>query len=107
MKIIIVITIALHLIVKESSALKINASANHDWISRRLIRSANECGKSKTSAGLVVGGQSLKRGDFPWIVALLFWEDIDKHSYFCGGTLISPTFVISGKFLINGGKKYK
>lgn len=46
----------------------------------------------------IAGGQSFVRGDYPWIVALSFVEGLEKPIYFCGGSLISSTFVISGKF---------
>lgn len=54
------------------------------------------CGISKGSSGFIVRGQKISRGDFPWAVALLFTGNVPP-SFFCGGTLISETFVVSGK----------
>lgn len=78
-------------------ALVIIASAN--VAPSRLQRSANTCGVPKRDSGLIVKGQDIKRGDFPWIVALMGLATGAQPYYFCGGTLISSTFVISGKQL--------
>lgn len=74
------------------------ASTNSEMPFKRLRRSADQCGRSEMTVGLVVGGQKFRRGDFPWIVALFFRENDTSHQYFCGGTLISSLFVISGKY---------
>lgn len=64
----------------------------------RSPRSVHTCGVSKTPLPLIVGGQNFTRGAFPWIVALLHtgWT---PPKFFCGGTLISKTFVITGNLL--------
>lgn len=54
------------------------------------------CGISKGPSGFIVRGQKILRGDFPWAVALLYAGNVPP-SFFCGGTLISDTFVVSGK----------
>lgn len=64
--------------------------------SNRPKRSSARCGVSKGPTGFIVRGQRFSRGDFPWIVALLHTRD-GPPSFFCGGTLISSTFVVSGK----------
>lgn len=56
----------------------------------------NTCGVPKHKTGLIVNGQSFSRGDYPWIVALVY-TTTSPPSFFCGGTIISSTFVISGK----------
>lgn len=63
----------------------------------RSARNTDTCGISKKGAGLVVRGQNFRRGDFPWIVALIYTLT-KPPSYFCGGTLISTKFVLSGKY---------
>lgn len=62
----------------------------------RLKRSADTCGVAIGTTALISKGQNFTRGDFPWIVALMD-ATIKPVEYFCGGTLISSTFVISGK----------
>lgn len=54
------------------------------------------CGVSKRGSGLIVRGQRFLRGDFPWIVALILMKK-NPPEFFCGGTIISATFVLSGK----------
>lgn len=55
---------------------------------------AKNCGKQ--AVGAIVGGKNFTRGDFPWNVALM-----DKRKtppeFFCGGTLVSSSHVITGK----------
>lgn len=75
-------------VVAESFALELN----------RLQRSVDTCGKSKIKTGLIVRGRNFSRGTFPWIVALSY-KGFGPPKFFCGGTLISKTFVISGEFL--------
>lgn len=64
----------------------------------RLKRSSQTCGVSKLNFGLIVKEQSFSRGSFPWIVALMYTAT-EPASFFCGGTLISTTFVVSGEEL--------
>lgn len=56
----------------------------------------NACGMSLKETGLIVQGKDFTCGTFPWIVALMYIEK-KPPEYFCGGTLISENFVISGK----------
>lgn len=61
------------------------------------------CGTAKRNSGFIVHGDQFKRGDFPWIVALLY-TGFSPPSYFCGGSLISSRHVVTGKifhFFIN------
>lgn len=64
--------------------------------SDRKKRSTVTCGVSKGPSGFIVRGQKIERGDFPWIVALMR-TDKGPASFFCGGTLISSSFVVSGR----------
>lgn len=54
------------------------------------------CGVSKIPKGLIVKGSGFSRGEYPWIVALIQTKFMPA-SFFCGGNLISSTFVITGK----------
>lgn len=73
--------------VVESSALSANRSR----------RSGDTCGVSKSESGLIVRGKNFPRGTFPWIVALLHTRT-KPPQFFCGGTLISKIFVVSGEY---------
>lgn len=59
---------------------------------------AGACGVSKILTPLIIFGQSFTHGSYPWIVALLH-TGYRPYQYFCSGTLISKTFVISGEYL--------
>lgn len=55
-----------------------------------------KCGVRSQSRGFIVGGSNFRRGDFPWMVALLYTRH-DPPSYFCGATLISAKNILTGK----------
>lgn len=50
------------------------------------------CGVTKSDQNPVGNA----RGAYPWVVALLY-TGTEPPLFYCGGTLISKTFVISGK----------
>lgn len=70
------------------------------FVVNRSRRSVDTCGIPTIKSGTVVGGEDFERGLFPWNVALL--QNIDftglPPAHACGGTLVSRTFVISGKY---------
>jgi secreted trypsin-like serine protease len=43
----------------------------------------------------IVGGQDAKRGAWPWQVALVYKFTLPYDGQFCGGTLISPNWVLT------------
>lgn len=55
----------------------------------------DSCGVRKIPPGLKNFGD-IRRGEFPWIVALMHKRS-GPPDYVCGGTLISSTVVISGE----------
>lgn len=61
----------------------------------RSRRGADTCGVLNNDSGLIVRGKTFPRGTYPWIVALMH-TGYSPPKYFCGGTLISATFVVSG-----------
>ena len=54
------------------------------------------CGKPAKAKGLIVNGEEFKRGEFPWMVALLNKRK-NPAQFFGAGTLISTRHVITGK----------
>lgn len=52
----------------------------------QLCANGFECGKSVHSEGFIIGGTYVRRGDYPWIAALI---NFNTQKYFCGGTLIT------------------
>lgn len=65
-------------------------------MSVRMQRNVGTCGVSKISMGLIINGKDTRRGEFPWIVALMRTTE-RSSDFFCGAVLISSTFVITGK----------
>lgn len=63
----------------------------------RMKRNTETCGVAKVSSGFIVRGENFARGNFPWIVALTYIKE-QPPIFFCGGTIISSNFVISGEF---------
>ncbi|XP_052224327.1 uncharacterized protein LOC127839977 [Dreissena polymorpha] len=59
-----------------------------------------ECGKRQvTTQSFIVGGEDAAPGAWPWQVALHFFG-----SYFCGGSLITPEFVLTAAHCV---EKYR
>lgn len=56
---------------------------------------------------LVVGGEPIKRGSWPWLVGV-YVTDISTVSFKCGGNLISKRIVVTAAHCINiGDRVYK
>lgn len=63
-------------------------------IFNRQIRQTSSCGVPYSEGtGLIIGGKNIERGSWPWMVALL---EKPSGKFFCGGTLISETKVVTG-----------
>lgn len=56
------------------------------------------CGKPDAMQSLIINGISTRSGEYPWLVAL-FYYNFAKYQYEfrCGGSLISKQFVITGE----------
>lgn len=52
------------------------------------------CGKFSFSSGLVVNGDEAKRGEFPFLVALL---KLQTQKFFCAASLITDKHALTGK----------
>jgi secreted trypsin-like serine protease len=52
------------------------------------------CGLRNGTSGFSFGGSEVRRGDWPWTVALIYKP---KNSFFCSGSLISAKHVMTGK----------
>lgn len=63
-----------------------------------------ECGRSKNrfnpnaASPLITYAQISARGDFPWMAALYYRLKGEPFKQICGGTLVSPNLVLTGKF---------
>ena len=54
------------------------------------------CGKPSEAAGFIIRGSDVRRGEFPWMVAMLN-KLKSQANFFCTGTLVSTRHVITGK----------
>lgn len=52
------------------------------------------CGKFSFNTGLVVNGDEVKRGEFPFLVALL---KLKTQKFFCGASLITQKHALTGE----------
>ena len=57
------------------------------------------CGIANETAGRIVGGAPTLPNQYPWQVGLVFGS---QNSPFCGGTLISDTYVMTAAHCTNG-----
>ena len=53
------------------------------------------CGKPAQTVGFIVHGKDFKRGEFPWMVAMLYKRNITAE-FFGAATLISTRHLITG-----------
>lgn len=58
----------------------------------------NDCGKPDAVQSLVVNGIPTRSGEYPWLVALIYYNDAKREYQFrCSGSLVSKRFVITGE----------
>lgn len=62
-------------------------------------QSVNDCGIGGGSSGLIVGGNAIERGQWPWLGALYSTTATDK-TFICGSTLISTNLLITAAHCI-------
>ena len=58
-----------------------------------LLAAAIGIAHAQTSTDYIVGGEPAKEGAWPWQVRIL--EDVNDKYGFCGGSLISPSWVLT------------
>ena len=59
-----------------------------------LLSQAQECGQVKYSTGLIINGTEVKRGEFPFLVAI---KTVEDQKYICGGSLITKSHALTGE----------
>lgn len=53
-----------------------------------------DCGRRKGIGANIVRGNKTTRNEWPWLVAFV---KLPEEIFFCGGSLVSATIVLSGK----------
>jgi secreted trypsin-like serine protease len=61
------------------------------------IGAVDSCGLAALVQPLIVNGNAVKRGVWPWLTAIFQITDSGLE-FICGGTLISKNHVITGNF---------
>lgn len=59
----------------------------------------NECGKSLSTNSLILNGNKVQVGVYPWLVAIFRVKSIGV-SYICSGSLISNKHIVTGERII-------
>jgi hypothetical protein len=68
---------------------------------RRLKRQNQLCGiPFKGSTGLIFGGETFDKGTWPWMVAMYTRKNNMEKKFFCSGTLVSSSKVVTGEKFI-------
>lgn len=71
-----------------------------------VVHAQGDCGKGG-SGQTIVGGQEAKPNDWPWMVSLSKANKNQKHSHFCGGTLVSKFHVVTAAHCVSKRGKYQ
>ncbi|XP_039230109.1 venom protease isoform X2 [Drosophila yakuba] len=66
-------------------------------------RESAACGISGATSNRVVGGMEARKGAYPWIAALGYFEESNRNAlkFLCGGSLIHSHYVITSAHCIN------
>lgn len=68
------------------------------YISQEILQAISQsCGKLSYGSGLIVNGEESKRGEFPFLVALI---RISDQKFFCAGNLITKTHILTGEIKV-------
>lgn len=75
---------------KELSSLPIDVDAHCSFIETKFT----DCGTVSYSTGQIVEGTVVKKGEWPFMAALV---EPEQRKFFCGGNLITKNHVLTGK----------
>ncbi|MEV3989039.1 trypsin-like serine protease [Streptomyces sp. NPDC049837] len=92
---------------KEELAQRAAKAMKADERSARSLGKEPEAGSSSDSApsARIIGGQETTISTAPWMAQLHFWDSTGA-GYFCGGTVIAPTKILTAAHCVKGIKWY-
>lgn len=75
----------------------------------RLLSQANRKhrAKERKEGGRIVGGVEAPEGEYPWQVSLYEAQKSPSAGHFCGGTLISPQWVVTAAHCFADGRRFR
>ncbi|GJQ78128.1 hypothetical protein Trydic_g2465 [Trypoxylus dichotomus] len=57
-------------------------------------RLSDQCGVTKNALNLIIGGEDINPGDFPWLTAIMYRQNSD-YKFHCTGNLLSDKHVLT------------
>ncbi|CAH1161817.1 unnamed protein product [Phyllotreta striolata] len=77
----------------------------NNFIKNRAIPSRSSCGFQDSDnkvEGFIVGGKETQIDEFPWMASLGYTDSRGNRKWACGGTLISPRYVLTAAHCVVG-----
>lgn len=63
-----------------------------------VSRLSDQCGSTRDTVNLIIGGEDIYPGDFPWLTAIMYRQKSD-YKFHCTGNLLSDRHVLTGTLI--------